>query len=198
MKAGGESTIKLYVMIALLAIAAVVGVRNFLSFSSGEPGQTSAATKGAGGKAASSEESLDPRLRLDLLSSAESVQYQGEGKNIFRSDSEVAIPTVKISPLLRKQQEQAAKAIQAAQVAQAALNASLPPPPPPINLKFFGFSNSAGDKPKAFLSQGDDVWVAREGDVVDRRYKILHISPSTVEVEDLLYNNHQSLRLTQG
>ena len=95
----------------------------------------------------------------------------------------MVIPKVKVSPLLHEQQEQARL---------------LPPPPPPINLKYFGITNSRGEKPKVFLSQGDDVWIAREGDVVDRHYKIVRISPTAVEVEDLLNNNRQSIQLTQG
>jgi hypothetical protein len=48
------------------------------------------------------------------------------------------------------------------------------------------------------LSQGEDVFIAVEGDIVDRRYKVIHISPTAVEVEDVLYNNRQSIPLTQG
>jgi hypothetical protein len=33
---------------------------------------------------------------------------------------------------------------------------------------------------------------------VNRQYKIVHISPNAVEVEDLLNNNRQSIRLTQS
>ncbi len=73
-----------------------------------------------------------------------------------------------------------------------------PPPPPPINLKFFGFANKPGEAKKIFLSQGEDVFIAGEGDIVDRRYKILHITPVSVEVEDVLNNNRQSIPLTQG
>ena len=73
-----------------------------------------------------------------------------------------------------------------------------PPPPPPITLKFFGFANRVGEAKSIFLSQGDDVFIAREGDVVDRRYRIVHITPTSVEVEDVLNNNHQSIPLTQG
>jgi hypothetical protein len=149
------------------------------------------ATAPAQSSPAPSEESLDPRLHLNQLASSEAINYEGSGRNIFRANNpEVAIPPVKISPLLAKQQQEAA--------ARAAQTASLPPPPPPINLKFFGFSNKPGETPKAFLSQGDDVWIAREGDVVDRHYKIVHISPAAVEVEDLLNSNRQSIRLTQG
>src|SRR5438034_339004 len=43
-----------------------------------------------------------------------------------------------------------------------------------------------------------DVLIAAEGDIVDRRYKVLRISPMAVEVEDVLNNNRQSIPLTQG
>ncbi len=94
------------------------------------------------------------------------------------------IPRAKVSPLLSQQ--------------EIARRANIPPPPPPITLKYFGISNGNGEKPKAFLSQGDDVWIAREGDVVNRHYKIVRISPNAVEVEDLLNNNRQSIARTQG
>jgi len=29
-------------------------------------------------------------------------------------------------------------------------------------------------------------------------YKVIHIAPTSVEVEDVLYNNRQSIPLTQG
>ncbi|MEP6643762.1 MAG: hypothetical protein ABJA69_04660, partial [Acidobacteriaceae bacterium] len=73
-----------------------------------------------------------------------------------------------------------------------------PPPPPPINLKFFGFANKPGEPKKVFLSQGEDVFIAAEGDIVDRRYRVLRISPVSVEVEDVLNSNRQSIPLTQG
>ena len=73
-----------------------------------------------------------------------------------------------------------------------------PPPPPPILLKFFGFANKPGEPRKIFLSQGEDVFIAGEGDIVDRRYRILHIGPGSVEVEDVLNNNRQTIPLTQG
>jgi hypothetical protein len=42
------------------------------------------------------------------------------------------------------------------------------------------------------------VFIAVEGDIVDRRYKVVHIGPMSVEVEDVLYNNRQSIPLTQS
>jgi hypothetical protein len=71
-------------------------------------------------------------------------------------------------------------------------------PPPPILLKFFGFASKPGEPKRIFLSQGDDVFIASEGDIIDRRYRVLRIGATSVEVEDVLNNNRQSIPLTQG
>jgi hypothetical protein len=139
---------------------------------------------GRGGKEhPATEERLDPTLDLRLLAETEQTKYTGSGRNIFVA--QVEIPPV-VAPVITD-------------VAPMGPPAPLPPPPPPpINLKFFGFANKPGEPKKVFLSQGDDVFIAVEGDIVDRRYKIIHISPTSVEVEDVLYNNRQSIPLTQN
>jgi hypothetical protein len=48
------------------------------------------------------------------------------------------------------------------------------------------------------LAQGEDIFIAAEGDIVDRRYRIVRILPMSVDVEDVLNNNRQSLPLTLG
>jgi ribosome-associated protein YbcJ (S4-like RNA binding protein) len=73
----------------------------------------------------------------------------------------------------------------------------LPPPPPPIPLKFFGFANQQGAR-KVFLSSGDDVFVAGEGEIVQRRYKIMRVNQNNIEVQDVLNNNVQTIPLTSG
>jgi hypothetical protein len=65
-------------------------------------------------------------------------------------------------------------------------------------LKFYGFASKPGEAKRIFLSQGEDLFIAAEGDIVDRRYRVLRISPVSVEVEDVLNNNRQSLPLAQG
>jgi len=188
-----ESTAKKWIAVVLVVVALVMVTRMLLSGggSAPNPAPTAAATpKDKKTSAVPSEESLDPRLHLDLLANSESVLYEGAGKNIFRAAPEViAIPKVKVPPLLNQPE---------AVVPQGPPQPPPPPPPPPINLKFFGYSSGKGEKPKAFLSQGDNVWIAHEGDVVNRQYKIVHITPTAVEVEDLLNNNRQSIRLTQS
>lgn len=134
------------------------------------------------GKGLAGPRSLDPTLRYDWLKATEDIKYSGTGRNIFRNE-DVVIPKVigKVTP---------------APVVDT--GPPPPPPPPPINLKYFGFSNKPGEPRKAFLSQDGDVFIAREGEIIDRRYKILHITPVSVEVEDVLNNNRQSIPLTQG
>lgn len=131
-------------------------------------------------------ENLDPTLRLDLLASSEKTQYEGVGRNIFVSQrEEVEIPKP---------------------VAQANTDADpvkyvapQPAPPPAIPLKFYGFANSPGEPKKVFLKNGDDVFVAGEGEIVDRRYKVIRISSTSVEIQDMVYSGPpQMIALTQG
>ena len=130
------------------------------------------------------EPRLDPTLDLKLLGQSEEIKYAGNGRNIFVAGSVAVIEKPKRNGTEKEQQV-----------------AYVPPPvtgPPPITLKFFGFANRPGETKKVFLSQGEDVFIAAEGDIVDRRYRVLKISPAAVEVEDVLNNNRQSLLLTQA
>jgi len=135
------------------------------------------------GKAiALNEPRLDPTLDLAMLRKSEEIKYTGNGRNIFVAGAP-QIEQVK-GPVVTD---------------QATIKAPPPPPPPPpINLKFFGFASKPGEPKKIFLQQGDDVFVAGEGEIVDRRYRVLRISPASVEVEDVLNNNKQSIPLTLG
>lgn len=129
---------------------------------------------------------LDPRLHLDLLKRSEDVTYAGTGRNIFLSYDEAPIPRPVADARLDKARQQAQMAPQG------------PPPPPPITLKFFGFANHPGQPRKVFLAKGQDIFIAGEGDIVDRRYKVLRIGPTSIELQDVLNNNRQSIPITRG
>jgi hypothetical protein len=132
-------------------------------------------------------ENLDPTLRLDLLASSEKTQYEGAGRNIFVSQrEEVDIP----QPLTRANSDPNPTPVYTPPVVQ---------PPPAIPLKFYGFANSPGEPKKVFLKNGDDVFVAGEGEIVDRRYKVIRISATSVEIQDMVYSGPaQVISLTQG
>jgi hypothetical protein len=132
-------------------------------------------------------ENLDPTLKLDLLASSEQTQYEGSGRNIFVSQAEeVKIPRVSSSPVT-----------DTPQISQYQTPA--PPQPPPIPLKFYGFASRAGEPKKIFLKLGEDVFVAGEGEIVDRRYKVIRISPTSVQIQDVVNSGPpQNIPLTQG
>jgi hypothetical protein len=129
-----------------------------------------------------SEPRLDPTLDLDLLRQSEEIKYAGKGRNIFIAGPPPEIEKPLKNPALDKQAQLPPQ----------------PPPLPPINLKFFGFASRPGEPKKIFLSQGEDIFVAAEGDIVNRRYRVVHIAPTAVDIEDVLNNNRQSIPLTQG
>ena len=72
-----------------------------------------------------------------------------------------------------------------------------PPPPPPINLGFYGYAAEKTGQKQIFLLHGDDIFIASEGDVVDRRYRVVKINSASVQVEDIPYHNTQTLPLRQ-
>jgi hypothetical protein len=141
---------------------------------------------GPAAKKLPSLENLDPTLHPELMAGAESLEYTGDGRNIFSMSS---APVRKI--------EQPAGPARPQGGANVARGPQGPPPPPPIDLTFFGYAAGNGSK-QAFLLHDQDVFIAREGDVVDHHYKILHINPLSIQVTDLLYNNTQTLPLVQG
>jgi hypothetical protein len=193
-KIGNENRTKLIVALSLMVLALLLVGR--MLFSSGDTSSAAATSpvspavvpprvvhvRPGAQKKAKVARSLDPTLRYGWLKASEDTEYQGKGRNIFRAQAEIPQPIV--TPVTPDPDKTS--------------GATPPPPPPPINIKFFGFANKPGESKKIFLSQGEDVFIAVEGDIVDRRYKVLVISPMSVEIEDVLTNNRQSIPLTQG
>lgn len=62
--------------------------------------------------------------------------------------------------------------------------AASPPPPPQIALRAIGYSFRAGVGGEAYLADGDQVYVVHKGNLLSKRYKILQITSSVVEVHD--------------
>lgn len=132
-------------------------------------------------------ESLDPTLKLDLLAMSEKTQYQGNGRNIFVSQAE----DVMIPPPVAPASPDAHNEI--------GYRPPVPAQPPPIPLKFYGFASQPGEPKKIFLKLNDDVFVAGEGEIVDRRYKVIRITNTSVEIQDVVSSGPpQSIPLTQG
>jgi len=191
-KLGTENKKKTAIAAALVVVAAFT-LYNWLRSSDDSAATAVTTTTSASGAAAKKStktaarksgpvmlaQSLDPTLRFDLLKSSEDVTYKGSGRDIFQNQPEPPPPVAPVKPVIDT-------------------GPPPPAPPPPIPLKFYGFSGSKTGPKQVFLSKGDDIFVAKEGQIIDRRYKILKIGPNSVEVEDVLTNNRQTLPLTAG
>lgn len=128
---------------------------------------------------------LDPTLQMGPMLVTEGLVYTGNGRNIFSANSVAVMLIPKMIAPARPQGPVVPQPV----VQQG------PPPPPPIDLTFFGTVTSAAGKRRAFLLRGEDVFLASEGDVVQRRYKVGAVSANSVVVEDMTNNNKQSLPL---
>ncbi len=133
---------------------------------------------------------LDPTLHLQQLASAEQVTYEGSGRNIFISQPDAVIPIPQTNGTTDKSKPGGKDPIYTPPVVAQQL---------PIPLKFFGFASQPGESKKVFLSKDTDVFIAGEGEIVDRRYKVVRISATSVEIQDLVVSGPpQSIPLTQG
>jgi hypothetical protein len=189
MKAGFEERRKVYAVIALMALAAFLFFRFFNSGGNSPvaaatpPTAAPGSTKAPAGKPVLN---LDPSLRLSTLRAVENQEYKGSGRNIFEYAAE-KLPVIKTPVVTPPPPPQPCPP-----------NCPPPPPPPPIPLKFYGFASRPGEPTRIFLAEGEDIFIGGEGEIINRRYRILHIGKTSVEIEDTLNNNRQSIPLTQG
>ncbi len=135
-------------------------------------------------KLASTSASLDPTLDEAAMHRTENLVYSGTGRNIF---SLTYTPPPRPMPSKVPSPRPKPIVLPPAPVG--------PPPPPPINLKFFGTAKRANGPLQAFLLQGDNVYLASAGEIVAHKYKIVSINLNSIQVEDLQYNNTQTLQL---
>ncbi|MBZ5591256.1 MAG: hypothetical protein LAP39_03405 [Acidobacteriia bacterium] len=140
---------------------------------------------------------IDPKLRLDLLAKVQAVELAPAERNLFQFGA--AAPVASVSEpgrIIPKTPAQVQQQIQEEQARQAAAGPPPPAPPPPITLKYYGYAAQRADGHKrAFFLDGDDIFVAAEGDLIKKRYKVVRIGVNSVEVEDTEFNYTQMLPL---
>jgi hypothetical protein len=71
---------------------------------------------------------------------------------------------------------------------------SQPPPPPPIPLRFIGLVGETAERRMAVLSDGNNVFYGREGDIIEGRYRILRIRLESIELAYADGRGHQVVR----
>jgi hypothetical protein len=150
--------------------------------------------------------SIDPKLRLDLLAKVRSVDLGPAARNLFAwgTAAPAALPpgVRDPHPIVPKLPSQGGPGN------ETTAGSSQPPPPPPITLKYYGYTSQRSDGHKrAFFSEGDctgatptaqcDIFIAAEGDLILKRFKVVRIGVSSAEVEDTQFNHTQPLPITQ-
>jgi len=183
-KIGAANKRQMIIMGVLLAVLAAIVIYDFngSGTSSAAPPQT--AKRGPAASQQKAENDLDPTFHWQKLEASRRIKYE-PGRNIFTMEAPpMPTPIANVRPT-------------------PPLGPPTPtptPPPPPIPLKFYGFANKPGETRRIFLAEGDPqnsvVFIAKQGDIVDRRYRVVQISANSVQIEDVLYNNKQSIPLT--
>jgi hypothetical protein len=158
----------LIVLVVLLALAGLVWFRYFRS---DNPVLTPDAGSGSPNYQLLSVE--NPQLHNDRMAAARKTEYKSTGRNIFTA---LAIPPAAGPQAVKKREPFGPK------------QEVLPPPPPPPTLpvKFFGYGTVPnGTSRRAFFTDGEDVYVVAEGELLLNRFRILKVGNASLEFEEI-------------
>jgi hypothetical protein len=128
----------------------------------------------------------NPSLRMDLLEGLQHVEYKGSHRNIF---SETPPPHVATPKEIAD-----ARAHEPPPIVQP------PPPPPPItvNVKFYGYVDDphTGAR-RAFFTNGEDIFIAGIGDMLENRLRVTRIGNDTVELMEVSSSRRTTIPIEQ-
>jgi hypothetical protein len=139
---------------------------------------------------------VDPTLHLDLLQKLQDAAADASGRNLFQFG---APPPPPPTPAQLAQLKRPEPIVNPQPQAPQAAAPSLPPqptPPPPIPLKYYGLSTArANGKKIAFFLDGDNILMAGEGELLQKRYLVVRIGAGSVVVQDTQQKREQSIPL---
>ncbi len=116
-----------------------------------------------------------PVLRLDLIDRIRKMDYTGRRRNIFSAGAPLPVPPP-VDPN---------KPAPGSTPPPVALGPA-PPPPLQVPAKFFGYAfyPQAGVR-RAFFTNGEDVFIVGEGETLLGHFRLLRISNTTAEFEEI-------------
>ena len=121
----------------------------------------------------------DPTLRLDLLERVRKLEYKGTHRNIF---------TASLPPKPKPKAE--------AKATPPPAPVDTGPPPLQIPFRFYGYKEDPRTGRRlAFFTNGEDVFIAAEGDTIQKRFKLLKIGNQSAELEETASGRRSTLPL---
>jgi len=146
---------------------------------------------------------IDPTIRFDLLDRALQVPQAGAERDLFQISK--APPVKQVAEVLKGNEPVIHPYIP---VGPRQPPKPMPPPPPPppaplvVPFKFYGTSavHPDGKRTAYFIIPGsspetDEIFMADEGDVVKKRYRIVQIAVDKVVVEDIMDKRRAPLNM---
>jgi hypothetical protein len=116
----------------------------------------------------------NPQLHIDGLAAARKPEYKNAGRNIF---SAIAPPPPSKEP---------DKEVPRREPVGPQPDPIPPPPTLPPNIRFFGYGTVPNGTPRrAFFTDGEDVHIVSEDEILLNRYRILKINNTNLEFEEI-------------
>ena len=121
----------------------------------------------------------NPHIRIEEIEKARQADYKSTGRNIF---SAVALP----ASVSHSHSADPPRTVVNTPCGVYGPCPDLPPPPPVLPAKFFGYGSGPSGRPRrAFLLEGDDVYIVPEGQLFLNRFRILKIGNASLEFEEV-------------
>jgi hypothetical protein len=128
----------------------------------------------------------NPSLHLEQLEALQHVEYKGSHRNIFSETPPPHIPT----PEEVKRAQANAPPVMPPQVA--------PPPPVQVNVKFYGYIDDARTGARrAFFTDGENIYIAGVGDMLENRLRVTKIGNDTVELMEVSSSRRTTIPIEQ-
>jgi hypothetical protein len=167
------------ILVVLLAIAGNIWYWSFFRQKTAEPAGTVSVAQNP--ELLSVE---NPQLHKDKIDLARRTEYKSNGRNIF---SPIAPPPPEKSHAPRPDPSGPKQ------------DPPIPTPPPPtLPVKFFGYGTVPnGTARRAFFTDGEDVYIVSEGEVLLNRFRILKVGNASLDFEEVSSGRHGTAALEE-
>ncbi len=142
---------------------------------------------------------VDPRIDLELLARVRAVPLEGGSSSLFDYSKPPEPPTPPVAKIVPAPVPVPPPAA-ASKGGPAGAPKAATPPSPPIPFKYYGYAGkpAAGALQGLFI-EGDPtngtIYAKSEGEMIQDRYKILHIGIRSADVEDTQTHHQETLKM---